>query len=30
MEAYVRGPGCYAYQLDGAGFTRFIVFEVSA
>jgi hypothetical protein len=29
-ETYVRGPGCYAYQLDGVGFTRFIVFEVSA
>ncbi len=30
MGAFVRGPGCYAYQLDGLGFTRFIVFEVSA
>ncbi len=30
MEVSVRGPGCYAYQLDGVGFTRFIVFEVSA
>jgi len=30
MAAYVRSPGCYAYQLDGIGFTRFIVFEVSA
>jgi hypothetical protein len=29
MGAFVRGPGCYAYQLDGVGFTRFIVFEVS-
>ncbi len=29
MEISVRGPGCYAYQLDGVGFTRFIVFEVS-
>jgi hypothetical protein len=29
-ETYVRGPGCYAYQLDGVGFTRFIVFEASA
>ena len=25
MEVFVRGPGCYAYQLDGVGFTERIV-----
>jgi hypothetical protein len=29
MEAFVRSPGCYAYQIDGTGFTSFIVFEAS-
>lgn len=29
MEALVRSPGCYAYQIAGAGFTSFIVFEAS-
>ncbi len=29
MEAFVRTPGCYAYQVDGVGFTAFIVFEAS-
>jgi hypothetical protein len=23
----VRGPGCYAYQVDGIGFSDVIVFE---
>jgi hypothetical protein len=23
----VRGPGCYAYQVDGTGFSDVIVFE---
>ena len=23
----VRGPGCYAYQVDGTSFSRVIVFE---
>lgn len=23
----LRGPGCYAFQLDGLGFTRVVVFE---
>jgi len=27
---YVSGPGCYAYQLDGQGFTQVIVFRVIA
>jgi hypothetical protein len=26
----VHGPGCYAYQVDGPGFTETIVFEVRA
>jgi hypothetical protein len=26
---YVRGPGCYAYQVDGTGFTSHVVFETS-
>ena len=25
---YVSGPGCYAYQLDGASFSMTIVFSV--
>lgn len=29
-EAFVRSPGCYSYQLDGVGFTSYIVFEASA
>jgi hypothetical protein len=24
----VRGPGCYALQVDGINFTRVLVFEV--
>jgi len=24
---YVPSPGCYAYQIDGAGFTKIVVFE---
>lgn len=24
---YVRAPGCYAYQVDGFGFSEVIVFE---
>ena len=27
--AFVRTPGCYAYQIDGTGFTTHIVFEAS-
>lgn len=27
--AYVREPGCYAYQIDGPTFTRYITFEAS-
>lgn len=23
----VRAPGCYAYQIDGAGFSRIVIFE---
>jgi hypothetical protein len=23
----VRAPGCYGYQIDGAGFSRVVVFE---
>jgi hypothetical protein len=29
MATYIRSPGCYAYQLDGIGFTEFVVFEAS-
>lgn len=29
MEANVRSPGCYAYQIDGFGFTEFITFKAS-
>ena len=25
----VRGPGCYAYQVDGTGFSEVIVFRAS-
>jgi hypothetical protein len=28
--AYIRTPGCYAYQIDGIGFTTHIVFEATA
>jgi hypothetical protein len=28
--AYIRAPGCYAYQIDGIGFTTHIVFEATA
>ncbi len=27
--AYIRGPGCYAYQIDGTDFTSHIVFEAT-
>ena len=27
-QEWFREPGCYAFQLDGPGFTRLIVFEV--
>ncbi|HZD78730.1 MAG TPA: hypothetical protein VE646_01655 [Actinomycetota bacterium] len=27
MGAYLRSPGCYAYQIDGTDFTSFIVFR---
>ena len=26
-STYVPSPGCYAYQIDGAGFTKIVVFE---
>jgi hypothetical protein len=26
---YLRGPGCYAYQVDGRGFTYVIVFSAT-
>ncbi len=29
-ETRLRGPGCYAYQVDGAGFSEVIVFKVVA
>jgi hypothetical protein len=25
----IRAPGCYAYQIDGIGFTRYVTFEAS-
>jgi len=27
---FVSGPGCYAYQVDGVGFSKVIVFKVAA
>jgi hypothetical protein len=25
----IRGPGCYAYQIDGDGFSSHVVFEAT-